>query len=85
MKKQAVKSTKKEVAERYAITTYEGLEKQVCSRITETHVIYYHGVFNLQTGEYEKDLDDTSPMMVEGVLYTLDGDGEVKVGNRYGL
>ena len=63
----------------YVVKNHHGWEVQVCSVESETGTIYYHGQINLEDGTYTKDANNQEPIIINGVSYPLDANGEVFV------
>jgi hypothetical protein len=59
------------------IRSFYGMVNKICTMDCETETVYYHGIINLHDGTYLKDPDNHGPIIVNGVEYPLDENGEV--------
>lgn len=68
-----------EEEEKYRIINFHGFTEQVCETETEEHIIYYHGIIDMEDGSYSKDIENREPIVVNGVKYELDSNLEVVI------
>jgi hypothetical protein len=59
--------------------------RQVVRDDRDHESVYYHGLFDLNTGEHNFDPDNQEPIEIDGVSHPLDENGEVVLPRLAGL